>query len=178
MENLDPNHEFGISLTGAPLSTAATPLPTHSRNASSSSSLSSGVLVVSKQGGGAQRRGGRYRDESELSGIDWVDSVVDVATTCKKIFTAHTCRLCQVYTDAQVEYEVRQEETAQQQQEPLSQPQHQRAAKGSSFFQALPNSLEVELYRQFLFDEESVVEGVNEREKEFDEMHSTTTQRT
>jgi hypothetical protein len=140
--------------------------------------LPPGVLVVSKQGGAAQRRGGRYRDESELSGIDWVDSVVDVATTCKKIFTAHTCRLCQVYTDAQVEYEVRQEETAQQQQQRLPLPHHQRGATGSSFLQTLPNSLEVELYRQFLFDEDSVVEGVSEREKEFDEIRSTTTQRT
>jgi hypothetical protein len=141
------------------------------------------VLVVSKPEGGSQRRGGtfggagRYRNEGELSGIDWVDSVVDVATTCKKIFTAHTCRLCHVYTDAQVEYEVRQEETAQLQRR---MPEHQRAATaGSSFFQSVvPNPLEVELYRQFLFDEDSVVEGVNEREKDFEDMQSTTTQRT
>lgn len=112
------------------------------------------------------------RPDDELSGIDWVDSVVDVASTCKKILTAHTCRLCQVYTDAQVEFEVRQEESANQQQ----QQQHQNPARsaapvtGSSFFQTMmPNPLEVEMYRQFLFDEDSVVEGVTEREKVFED---------
>lgn len=41
---------------------------------------------------------------------DWVGSVVQAANTCKKLFTANTCRLCQVYVDEQVEYERREGE--------------------------------------------------------------------
>lgn len=93
---------------------------------------------------------------------------MDVAQTCKKLFTQHTCRVCQVYTDAQVEYEVRQEKQQEH--------QHQWISHLGGFGQQ-PASLEVELYRQFLFDEDSVVEVVSEREKEWDE-HSLITQRT
>jgi hypothetical protein len=99
---------------------------------------------------------------------DWVESVADVAQTCKKLFSANACRLCDVYTDAQVEYEVRQEK----------QPQ----PKYWMHMMSHQPSLEVELYRQFLFDEDSVMEVVSEREKEMkqdeNEDHSTITQRT
>lgn len=84
------------------------------------------------------------------TGDDWVDSVVGVAQTCKKLFTQHTCRLCQVYVDEQVEFERRQEEASGH-------------VPRKSWMQTQP-TLEVELYRQFLFDEDSVVEHVSERE--------------
>jgi hypothetical protein len=182
MENRDPNLLMvGRSMGGGESSVSdsvASSLPSlrasSESSAASTSSFSTGVLALSatkktpRQGQGQ----GRRRPDEELSGIDWVDSVVDVASTCKKILTAHTCRLCQVYTDAQVEFEVRQEESAQQQHQQQQQPARSAApvANTSSFFQTMmPNALEVEMYRQFLFDEDSVVEGVNEREKVFDD---------
>lgn len=90
---------------------------------------------------------------------DWVDSVVHVADTCKKLFTANTCRVCQVYVDEQLEYERQCEENLKNSPSPF-----QRA-----WMQTAMNNAEVELYRQFLFDEESVVEVVSEREKEDDD---------
>ena len=83
---------------------------------------------------------------------DWVDSVADTAAAMKKFFTRTTCRLCQVYVDEQVQYEVQQE------QKPNSQ----------SWITPISN-FEVELYRQFLFDEDSVVEQVSERDGSNDE---------
>lgn len=76
---------------------------------------------------------------------DWVDKTVNLARACNKLFTKNTCRLCQVYVDQQVEFENRQEDAS------VKNP---------------ARSMEVELYRQFLFDEESVVDGVCERNKE------------
>lgn len=95
---------------------------------------------------------------------DWVESVVEVARTCKKLFTRHTCRLCQVYVDQQVAYE---------QQEEASMVEGMDASSRSNpanWLQknVVDHSLEVELYRQFLFDEESVVSVVEEREKDTD----------
>lgn len=81
---------------------------------------------------------------------DWVDSVVEVAQTCKKLFTRHTCRVCQVYVDEQVEFEIQQQENR-------------------SWHDSALSMMEVELYRQFLFDEDSVVEGVSERRCEQEE---------
>jgi hypothetical protein len=184
MENRDPNLLTAGRSTGGGESSVsdsvASSLPSlrasSESSAASTSSFSTGVLALSTTTKKTPRQGqgqGQRRPDDELSGIDWVDSVVDVASTCKKILTAHTCRLCQVYTDAQVEFEVRQEESAQQQQQHQQQHPSRSAApvaSSSPFFQAMmPNSLEVEMYRQFLFDEDSVVEGVNEREKVFDD---------
>jgi len=116
---------------------------------------------------------------------DWVlDSVVDAALQCKKLFTRHTCRLCQVYVDRQVEYEQSEEESQYDnsncsEEFPKDVPkrhhqhQHRPSWLTNSILQGsadqdggIASSLEVELYRQFLFDEESVVEVIEEREKE------------
>jgi hypothetical protein len=63
----------------------------------------------------------------------WVDSMVEVVRLCNNLFTKHTCGLCHIYVDKQVEYETRHEE------------ERNRA-----------HPLRVDLYRQFLFDEDSV----------------------
>jgi hypothetical protein len=85
---------------------------------------------------------------------DWVDRTVRLAQSCNKLFTRNTCRVCQVYVDKQVEFEKRQEDTSS----PISRVWLKTAA--------MEPTLEVELYRQFLFDEESVVETVCDRDKE------------
>jgi hypothetical protein len=176
MENRDPNRLLVGRMGGESSDSVASSLPSLRASSAASSSATSSLSI----GGGGRaltKPRPQRRPDDELSGIDWVDSVVDVASTCKKILTAHTCRLCQVYTDAQVEFEVRQEESAQNQQHHQQQQHPQQQARSAapvasrSFFQTMmmPNPLEVEMYRQFLFDEDSVVEGVNEREKVFDE---------
>jgi hypothetical protein len=180
MENRDPNRLLVGRMGGESSDSVASSLPSLRASSAASSSAASSSSSLSIGGGGRALTKPRpqRRPDDELSGIDWVDSVVDVASTCKKILTAHTCRLCQVYTDAQVEFEVRQEESArkqhhqqQQQQHPQQQARSAAPVASTSFFQTMmmPNPLEVEMYRQFLFDEDSVVEGVNEREKVFDE---------
>jgi len=96
---------------------------------------------------------------------DWVDSVVEVASTCKKLFTRHTCRVCQVYVDRQVEYEQNEEQQVETRNvEDATAPSWLRNSILDSNSNN-PSSLEVELYRQFLFDEDSVVEVMEEREK-------------
>jgi len=119
---------------------------------------------------GKGRRGGRGGGAGDDD--DWVDSVVQVANTCKKLFTQNTCRMCQVYVDEQVEYERREEAIDGDGNKMKWSPSpFQQAWMRSS---VLANNPEVELYRQFLFDEESVVEVVMEREKEDDASHDET----
>ena len=77
----------------------------------------------------------------------WVDSVVSCAQAVNKMFVRNTCRLCQVYTDRQVEFEVSRENN----------PVERAFLKAAATFQP-----EVELYRQFLFDEDSVVGGLRD----------------
>jgi len=84
---------------------------------------------------------------------DWVDTMVSCAQAVNKMFVRNTCRLCQVYTDRQVEFEV------QQQQNPVER----------AFLKAALAQPEVEIYRQFLFDEESVVGGLPGYDDEDDE---------
>lgn len=76
---------------------------------------------------------------------DWLEKTVRLAQDCNQIFAQTACRLCHVYVDQQVEFEQRQE----------SQRDWMRPAA--------EQSLEVNMYRQFLFDEDSVVEGVSGR---------------
>jgi hypothetical protein len=90
---------------------------------------------------------------------EWVDSVVDVASHMRKMFTKSTCRLCQVYVDNQVEFEQQQRDE-------------------NFCYQKQPHGIEVELYRQFMFDEESVVECVSERNDVDEEKEQRTSQRT
>jgi hypothetical protein len=88
---------------------------------------------------------------------DWVDRTVRLANSCNKLFTRNTCRVCQVYADKQVEFEQRQEGSGDALASPISRVWQKTVMLA-------PSTLEVELYRQFLFDEESVVETVCERD--------------
>ena len=89
-----------------------------------------------------------------VNASDWVDTVERTATVMKKFFTRTTCRLCQVYADEQVQYEVQLENK----QQPL----------GVDWVSSVRN-LEVELYRKYMFDESSVIEHADSFRDEADE---------
>ncbi|GAX21873.1 hypothetical protein FisN_30Hh074 [Fistulifera solaris] len=97
-----------------------------------------------------QRRNSKQRLDD-----GWVDSMVEVAKVCNNLFTKQ-CNLCNIYTNKQVEYEWRQEKTLQSSSSPV-----ERALQKVDH-----GNLEVHLYRQFLFDEESVIAGASLREDE------------
>jgi hypothetical protein len=123
---------------------------------------------------------------SNSNQIDWLDKVVDCAQILNKIFTRNTCRLCHVYSDKQVEFEERIQENAtiaataagwymnnnnnyyndyDNSSENICNQQELRPSV------TLPMSIHgtaidphvVELYRQQLFDEESVVDSIELR---------------
>ena len=85
----------------------------------------------------------------------WVDTIVNCANTVNKLFTQNTCRVCQVYSDKQLEYEVSLESNNS-----ITSPVD-RAALKTGYLHYYPH---VEVYRQFLFDEDSVVESVGNRD--------------
>ena len=86
------------------------------------------------------------------SDSNWVDRTMQIAQTCNRLFTANAaCQICSVYADKQVEYEIRNDTNLWN---TIANPQ---------------KNLEVELYRQFLFDEESVVDSVSGRTGDDDE---------
>lgn len=135
------------------------------------------------RGGGG---GGYYEHQDVFDDHDarWIDTVVSCAQTINKLFTSHTCRLCHVYSDRQVEYENSlslaaaaapmtvdyaggmhpQLEQQEQHQAAVISPVERaylkttRAAANAALLQP-----EVEFYRQFLFDEDSVVDAVFSR---------------
>jgi hypothetical protein len=74
--------------------------------------------------------------ETTPLGFDWIDDTVSIM--------ARICNLCGEYEMRQLGFEWLQEEAQQQQQ------QQQKTTKWKS------NDFEVQLYRQFLFDESSV----------------------
>lgn len=78
--------------------------------------------------------------------------MVEVAKVCNNLFTKQ-CNLCNVYTDKQVEYEWRQEKQG-------GSPVERAVQKA----QVESGNLEINLYRQFLFDEDSVIAGASLRE--------------
>ena len=107
-----------------------------------------------------------YRHNRQLqtaSDDGWVDSMVEVARTCNKLFSKHSCNACNVYVKKQVEYETNQEQIRgnSRPQSPMARVWQKTGIEQSK--------LEVELYRQFLFDEESVVDGVSLRGEEEEE---------
>lgn len=88
-------------------------------------------------------------EKNSVSSTAWVERTVELAATCNKLLTiSNACRLCSVYADKQVEYESRQVE--------------------NGIWTAAGNP-QVEVYRRFLFDEESVVGSFTEREEEEEE---------
>jgi hypothetical protein len=89
--------------------------------------------------------------QQQPSQFQWIDSVVQAATTANKLFTANTCRMCHVYSDKQVEFETRNEGSNS----PMASLMMRTTQEAS---------MEVELYRQFLFDEDSVVDNVSHRD--------------
>jgi hypothetical protein len=103
------------------------------------------------------------------SETDWVDTVVSCAQMVNKMFTRNTCRLCHVYSDKQVEFE-----------NSMRSVDESSSPVDRAFLKAVFPAAEVEMYRQFLFDEDSVVDSVGHREHSHDdeENQTVTTQRT
>jgi hypothetical protein len=73
-----------------------------------------------------------------------------------KMVTRNTCRVCHIYSDKQVEFEQRLQETSE----------WYSPNNATSFHQ---QSQMIELYRQYLFDEDSVVDSVEFRKNENEE---------
>jgi hypothetical protein len=88
--------------------------------------------------------------------MDWVDTMVSCAQTVNKAFVRHTCRICQIYSDKQVEFERIHNDDSD----------HGAASPVDRANWKVPHLPEVEFYRQFLFDEESVMEGVLQRQQQ------------
>ena len=107
----------------------------------------------------------------------WVEGMVKVATACNQLVQKNYCNMCHVYTNRQVEFEQQSEQQHhhhRQQQQQQSSPQsemyeyfvggesttHAGIARGGSptarVWQTMNTGLEVDIYRQFLFDEASV----------------------
>ena len=83
----------------------------------------------------------------------WVDTMVSTARAVNKLFTRHTCRICHVYVDKQVAFE----------QATADSPVERAALKMMGQELLHP---EVEVYRRFLFDEDSVIETVGSRDQQ------------
>ena len=105
---------------------------------------------------------------SPLSANRWVDRMVKMANACNSLVVSK-CNLCHVYANRQVEFEATEAASTSCRRaldattpatsvfsSPLSPTEKvwQKMNAGC----AAANSLEVNLYRQFLFDEESVVD--------------------
>lgn len=92
---------------------------------------------------------------------DWVDTMVSCAQAVNKLFVHNTCRLCQVYSDKQVEFEQNLQEA------------NSTSPVDRAFLRTfLPLHPEVEIYRQFLFDEDSVADSLGHRGEGTNELSS------
>jgi hypothetical protein len=78
-----------------------------------------------------------------------VETVVKVAARCNNLLIGN-CHPCTLYCDKQVQYE-------------WIQDQYKMDSPLGNLFNKIDNNLEVQMYREFLFDEESVVEQVSGR---------------
>ncbi|KAL7561421.1 hypothetical protein ACA910_009279 [Epithemia clementina (nom. ined.)] len=107
-------------------------------------------------------------------GTDWMNRTGSKFTN---LISNTTCvRLCSLYVDEQVEYEIRQEDCVTTMDRMMSVVSSVGAASimAPARAAAAAGSLEVEMYKQFLFDEESVLTSLSEREdedQEDDEQH-------
>lgn len=81
---------------------------------------------------------------------DWVAKASSISHAFNKLLAQSACKLCSVYVDEQVEFENRQEDY--------------KTNMAVAWMRT--HKPEVEVYRQFLFDEESVVDSVAERDEE------------
>jgi hypothetical protein len=94
---------------------------------------------------------------ADSTSMDWVDTMVSCAQTVNKLFVRNTCRICQIYSDKQVEFEKLHNDDCDN---------HATASPVDRANWKVPYLPEVEFYRQFLFDEESVMEGVLQRQQQ------------
>lgn len=95
--------------------------------------------------------------------VDWVDAVVQAATICNQLFQRRACNLCHVYVDRQIEFEQRQETTK------CGDAPQGVVTPVERLWMQMDTGVEVELYRQFLFDEASVVNHVSEDDERDDD---------
>jgi hypothetical protein len=91
-------------------------------------------------------------NENAPNGEDWIEKAGSITQAFSKLLSKSACKMCNVYVDEQVEFENRQEDYT--------------GTMAKVWLRAYKPSLDVELYRQFLFDEESVVDNVCERDEE------------
>jgi hypothetical protein len=114
-----------------------------------------------------------------------LDSLVSAANAINKIFNASSCArlMCQVYTEKQIEYEIRQDRLIHSSASddygiPLTEsedsgcisesasPVDRAYLKCSSTIDGIQqpeNAIQIKMYRQVLFDESSVVDAVQGR---------------
>lgn len=85
-------------------------------------------------------------------GEDWIEKATSLSNAFNKMIAKSACKMCNMYVDQQVEFENRQEDYT--------------TSMARAYMRAYKPSMEVELYRQMMFDEDSVVEGVSAREDE------------
>lgn len=107
-----------------------------------------------------------------------LDSFISAANIVNKLFQKSSCAVCQMYTDKQLEFEIRQDRLLQsenstdpdrlqltssedsgccsQSTSPVDRA-YMKCASGPS------GAFEIAMYRQFLFDEESVVDTIENR---------------
>ena len=98
------------------------------------------------------------------SNEDWIEKAGSISQAFNKLLAKSACKLCNVYVDEQVEFENRQEDY--------------KTSMAKAWGRSYKPSMEVELYRQMLFDEESVVDSVTGRDEAtlnaFDQHFATT----
>lgn len=95
-------------------------------------------------------------DDDIVNGQDWLSKAGDLSQAVSlgvaNLLTKSGCKMCAGdYLNAQVAFEERQEDY--------------KTTMAKVWLRSYRPSMEVELYRQFLFDEESVVESVTERDE-------------
>lgn len=115
----------------------------------------------------ASRRSDSSIVTSQQNG-DWVNRTGSKFTN---LISNTTCvRLCSLYVDEQVEYEIRQEDCVTTMNRMMSVVSSVGAASMLAPARAVAaGALEVEMYKQFLFDEESVLTSLTEREEDEDD---------
>lgn len=120
-------------------------------------------------------------DSISKQNLSLLDSLVATANVINNVFSSSSCArsLCQVYTEKQLEFENRQDILQISQSSDLLQigltqsddsddqsdrsSPVERAHMRCSVATTSSSFLEVQLYRQFLFDEESVVDNIQNR---------------
>ena len=81
---------------------------------------------------------------------DWVEKATSISLAFNKLLAKSACKLCSVYVDEQVEFENRQEDY--------------KTTMAKAWMRSYKP--DVEVYRQMLFDEDSVVESISGRDEE------------